>query len=123
MQKQINIKVDSKYISEQSNPEYLNYVFLYDVFIKNNLMEAVRLISRYWKITDGVGRVEEVRGSGVVGKTPTIEAGKSFNYVSFCPLNTPIGFMEGHYVMIDQKGMKFNVPIERFNLIAPETLN
>ena len=123
MREQIKITVDSKFIPGQSNPIQKKYLFLYNVLISNESLETIQLLSRYWKITNGVGKVEEVRGPGVVGKKPIIESGKFFKYVSFCPLNTPVGFMEGHYGMVDMKGKKFNVSIERFNLIVPEVLN
>ena len=123
MKKQIKITVNSKFISDQSNPAQKKYLFLYDVLISNESLETVQLLSRYWKITNGVGKVEEVHGSGVVGEKPIIEPGKSFTYTSFCPLNTPIGFMEGHYVMVDRQGKKFNASIKRFNLAVPEVLN
>ncbi len=123
MGEQIKITVDSKFIPDQSNPVQKKYLFLYNVLISNESVETVQLISRYWKITNGIGKVEEVHGSGVVGEKPIIEPGKFFKYVSFCPLNTPIGFMEGHYVMVDRRGKKFNASIERFNLIVPEFLN
>tara|TARA_B100001113_G_C20886973_1_gene525212 strand:- start:197 stop:568 length:372 start_codon:yes stop_codon:yes gene_type:complete len=123
MREQIKITVDSKFIPDQSNPIQKKYLFLYNVLISNESAETVQLISRYWKITNGIGKVEEVHGSGVVGEKPIIEPGKFFKYASFCPLNTPIGFMEGHYVMVDRQGKKFNAPIERFNLIIPEALN
>lgn len=123
MREQIKITVDSKFIPDQSNPIQKKYLFLYNVLISNESLETIQLLSRYWKITNGVGKVEEVRGPGVVGKKPIIESGKFFKYASFCPLNTPVGFMEGHYGMVDRKGKKFNVSIERFNLIVPEVLN
>ena len=36
----------------------------------------VQLMSRLWRITDGRGRVEEVRGPGVVGEQPVIAPGE-----------------------------------------------
>tara|TARA_B100001175_G_scaffold299419_1_gene290777 strand:+ start:1048 stop:1419 length:372 start_codon:yes stop_codon:yes gene_type:complete len=123
MKEQIKITVDSKFIPNQSNPIQKKYLFLYNVLISNESVETVQLLSRYWKITNGVGKVDEVRGPGVVGEKPIIKAGQFFKYMSFCPLTTPIGFMEGHYGMIDKQRKKFNVPIDRFNLVMPEVLN
>ena len=83
--------------------------------------ETVQLKSRMWRITDAVGHTEEVRGPGVVGQTPVIEPGKSFNYTSGCPLKTPQGIMVGSYQMTDEAGKLFDVAIPAFSLDSPYT--
>ena len=83
----------------------------------------MQLLSRYWRITDGEGRVEDIHGPGVIGKTPILKPEEPFEYTSFCPLPTPLGFMEGSYRMLDESGKEFDVPIERFQLVAPQVLN
>ena len=77
------------------------------------------LRSRYWKITDGRGRIQEVRGAGVVGEQPTLAPGQSFEYTSGAPLPTPSGFMVGSYQMQASDGHLFNVEIPAFSLDSP----
>lgn len=81
----------------------------------------MQLRSRIWRITDGAGHTEEVRGAGVVGQTPVIEPGDSFSYTSGCPLSTPQGIMVGSYQMADAEGRLFNVDIPAFSLDSPFT--
>ena len=82
--------------------------------------KSVTLIERHWRITDAVGRHQEVRGPGVVGEQPTIEPGKSFRYTSGCPLTTPSGLMVGEYRMVDPDGRSFEVSIPAFSLDYPD---
>ena len=81
------------------------------------------LLSRYWHITDGEGRSEDIHGPGVVGQTPSIKSKHFFEYTSFCPLKTPIGFMKGSYRMTLKNGKEFDVPIPQFKLVAKDYLN
>ena len=78
------------------------WFFLYTITITNDGSETVQLLTRHWIITDGNGKVEEVRGPGVVGKQPILKPGESFEYTSGCPLTTPFGVMEGTYQMVDR---------------------
>jgi ApaG protein len=80
-------------------------------------------VSRYWHITDGLGHSQDIHGPGVVGKTPIINSGNSFEYTSFCPLKTPMGFMEGSFRMVDNNEVGFDVEINRFRLLASQILN
>ena len=80
-------------------------------------MEA--LLSRYWRITDGAGHTDEIRGPGVVGQTPLIGPGESFTYTSGCPLKTPSGIMLGSYQVTTREGPAFNVKIPAFSLDSP----
>ena len=95
------------------------YVWAYTVVIENEGTTAAQLKTRYWQITDAKGRVEEVRGPGVVGETPVLKPGESFTYTSGCPLNEPSGVMVGHYGMVDADGDAFNVEIPAFSLDSP----
>ncbi len=95
--------------------------FLYTVAIKNEGKETVQLVSRHWIITDGMGKVEEVHGPGVVGKQPTLAPGQSFEYTSGCPLTTPFGSMHGTYQMINEAAEKFDIEIAPFTLSEPYT--
>ncbi len=117
----IRIRVEPRYMEEQSSPEDGHFVWSYAVEISNDGRETVQLKSRSWRITDGYGRTEEVRGPGVVGQTPVIEPGKSFHYTSGCPLKTPQGIMVGSYQMTDEAGQLFDVAIPAFSLDSPYT--
>ncbi|HLS16854.1 MAG TPA: Co2+/Mg2+ efflux protein ApaG [Paenalcaligenes sp.] len=117
------VKVTPQFIAEQSNPEEQQYIFAYRVNIENKTEQAIQVISRHWIITDGDGDVEEVRGLGVVGQQPLIPPGQGFEYTSGCPLTTPVGTMEGTYYCVDEQGIPFELPIERFVLSVPRTLH
>lgn len=108
-------------MEDQSSPEDSHFVWSYAVEINNDGAETVQLKSRMWRITDALGRTEEVRGAGVVGQTPVIEPGKSFQYTSGCPLKTPQGIMVGSYQMSDEAGKLFDVAIPAFSLDSPYT--
>ena len=117
----IRIRVEPRYMEEQSSPEDGHFVWSYAVEIANDGSETVQLKSRMWRITDALGRTEEVRGPGVVGQTPVIAPGKSFHYTSGCPLKTPQGIMVGSYQMTDEAGALFDVAIPAFSLDSPYT--
>ncbi|MEM9332956.1 MAG: Co2+/Mg2+ efflux protein ApaG [Pseudomonadota bacterium] len=107
------------YIDERSNPSASQYFWAYRIIVENQSDQTVQLVSRYWKIVDSNGRVEEVSGDGVVGLQPFIKAGEDFSYTSGCPLTTPSGIMQGHYTMVDHKGGTFDVEIPAFPLDLP----
>jgi len=99
------------------------WFFAYTIRIENDGAATVRLLSRHWIITDGNGRVEEVRGPGVVGQQPVLGPGASFEYTSACPLPTPFGVMEGSYQMSTESGERFDVRIAPFSLSEPYAIN
>ncbi len=115
----IRVRVAPAYLDDQSDPEDGRYVWAYTVTIENEGEETVQLKSRHWKITDEAGRLEEVRGPGVVGETPTLAPGQSFRYTSGCPLPTPSGIMVGTYQMLSETGETFDVVIPAFSLDSP----
>lgn len=117
----IRIRVEPRYLDDQSSPEDGHYVWSYAVEISNGGTESVQLKTRTWRITDAMGRTEEVRGPGVVGQTPVIPPGGSFSYTSGCPLKTPQGIMVGSYQMTDEAGTLFDVAIPAFSLDSPYT--
>ncbi|MFT4512950.1 MAG: ApaG protein [Planctomycetota bacterium] len=96
-----------------------SYVFRYKITMTNvGADEGVaRLLSRHWLIVDGEGQREEVRGRGVVGEYPSLAAGESYSYVSYCPLPTAWGTMEGSYTFEREDGTRFDVAIDRFFLV------
>lgn len=117
--RQIRIRVRPAYEEDQSTPEDSYYFWTYTIDILNEGTETVQLRSRVWRITDANGKIEEVRGPGVVGQTPTIPPGQSFTYTSGCPLSTPSGIMAGSYQMADEDGKLFDVVIPAFSLDSP----
>ena len=123
MKNNIEIFTSPDYLPDRSDPIKSYYFFSYQIKIVNRSVETIQLLSRYWHIVDGQGRAEDIYGPGVVGKTPVIKPNDLFEYTSFCPLPTPLGFMEGSYRMLDESGKEFDVPIERFQLVAPQVLN
>ena len=126
-QKQLNpqfeIAVKVQYVEAESKPENSYYFFSYKVNIINKSSFSAQLISRHWIITDADGQVEEVRGAGVVGLQPRIQANQSFEYESVCPLGTASGTMKGSYQLISDSGESFDIEIPEFYLIAPFALH
>ena len=123
MKNNIEILTSPDYLPDWSDPIKSYYFFSYQIKIFNRSVETIQLLSRYWHIVDGQGRAEYIYGPGVVGKTPILKPNDLFEYTSFCPLPTPLGFMEGSYRMLDESGKEFDVPIERVQLVAPQVLN
>ena len=115
----IKVAVKPAYLDDQSDPEDDRYVWSYTVTIENNGEETVQLMSRHWNITDGQGRIQEVRGPGVVGAQPVIAPGESFQYTSGCPLETASGHMAGRYKMVSASGEEFEAEIPAFLLESP----
>ncbi|HRY23571.1 MAG: Co2+/Mg2+ efflux protein ApaG [Geminicoccaceae bacterium] len=115
----ISVSVDPFFVEEQSEPADSRWVFGYRVVIENTGSEPVQLMSRYWRIVDGRGRLHEVRGDGVVGEQPMLEPGERFEYTSGTPLGTPTGIMAGTYQMLGADGLWFDVEIPAFSLDAP----
>jgi ApaG protein len=119
----ISVVVRSAYVAEQSTPLASRYVFAYTVVIANEGAEAAQLRTRHWIITDGDGKIEEVRGPGVVGQEPYLQPGEHFEYTSGCVLRTPRGQMRGTYQMHRPNGRVFDATIAPFLLALPHSLN
>jgi len=117
--RRIRVSVRPAYLVDQSDPEDDRYVWSYTVTIENRGPEPVQLLSRYWNIIDGQGRIQEVRGAGVVGAQPVIAPGESFQYTSGCPLETASGTMSGRYQMRSASGESFEAEIPPFLLESP----
>ena len=116
----IEVVVKPRFLPERSSLEKSTYFWAYTIEITNRGMDTVQLKTRYWRITDAFGRVQEVRGSGVVGEEPVLEPGAMFEYTSGVPLTTPSGFMVGTYGMVSAKGERFDIDIPAFSLDGPE---
>jgi ApaG protein len=117
--KSITVTVEPTYLEDQSSPAEDRYVWAYHVRIQNDGAETVQLRRRHWRITDGRGRTQEVRGPGVVGEQPVLAPGQSFEYTSGTPLNTPSGIMVGSYEMETRQGESFQIAIPAFSLDSP----
>jgi ApaG protein len=115
----IRIVVQPQFLENQSEPEDSKFVWAYTITLENLSGETVKLLTRHWIITDGLGRQQEVKGDGVIGEQPTLRPGDSFQYTSGCPLTTSSGLMSGSYGMVDGKGENFDVVIPAFSLDSP----
>ena len=120
---QFEITVSPEYMDELSSPDEAQFVFAYHITIRNIGSKSARLMRRYWRITDGNAKVEEIQGDGVIGEQPTIESGSEHAYSSFCVLNTPLGCMQGRYQMLGEDGERFNADIPVFTLAKEGVLH
>jgi ApaG protein len=115
----IKITVKPVYLEDQSSPTENHFVWAYHIRIENHGGDTVQLRNRYWRITDSLGRVQEVRGAGVVGEQPVLKPGESYEYTSGTPLPTPSGIMVGAYQMEGPNGERFDVAVPAFSLDSP----
>ncbi|MDQ3079829.1 MAG: Co2+/Mg2+ efflux protein ApaG [Pseudomonadota bacterium] len=116
----VMVRVAVAYLADQSSPAARRWFWSYHIRIENRREDTVQLLARHWVIKDMTGFVHEVRGEGVVGDTPSIERGASYDYVSGCPLETPAGVMAGTFHMVDEQGSPFDIEIPAFELATPD---
>jgi ApaG protein len=116
----IEITVEPEFMADRSDPSEGRWFWAYTIRIQNNGSRTVQLMHRHWRITDANGRLEEVKGPGVVGEQPILSPGQSFSYTSGCPLPTPSGIMVGSYRFIHENGEGFDVAIPAFSLDSPQ---
>jgi ApaG protein len=119
----VRVVVVAEFSPARSRIDEKQWFFLYTITITNGGDETVQLLSRHWIITDAAGRVEEVKGPGVVGEQPILEPNASFTYTSGCPLTTSFGMMEGTYQMVTPAGEAFDAKIAPFTLSEPYTVH
>lgn len=119
----IRIQVEPQFDPRRSDPDEQRWFFLYTVTITNESDVTTQLISRHWIITDAEGKIQEVRGPGVIGEQPRLAPGQSFSYTSGCPLGTEFGSMHGTYQMVTEDGEEFEVEIAPFTLSEPYTVH
>jgi ApaG protein len=117
---EIEVKVTPRFLPERSSNEKSYYFWSYTIEITNRGSETVQLKTRHWRITDALGRLQEVRGAGVVGEEPILAPGAAFEYTSGVPLPTPSGFMVGTYGMVGPNGERFDIEIPAFSLDSPQ---
>ncbi len=124
--RKIEVSVTPRFLSERSSPGNGYFFWSYTIDIANHGNETVQLKTRHWRITDALGRLQEVQGPGVVGEEPLLKPGASFEYTSGVPLPTASGFMTGSYGMVTDSGEAFDIEIPTFSLdssYAERTLN
>ncbi len=119
----IIVKVATAFVEEQSDATQNRFVFAYTMTIHNAGSVPAKLLARHWIITDGNGRVQEVRGEGVVGEQPHLRPGEGFQYTSGTMLETPVGTMRGSYQMLADDGVEFDAEIGAFTLSIPRVLH
>ncbi|MBB5207285.1 Co2+/Mg2+ efflux protein ApaG [Chiayiivirga flava] len=119
----IRIDVATQYLDDQSAPEQNRFAFAYTIRIRNDGAVPARLLKRHWVITDANGKVQEVRGEGVVGEQPRLRPGEDFEYTSGAVLETNVGTMRGSYEWVADDGTRFDAPIAQFTLSVPRTLH
>ena len=119
----VRVQVSPRFVAERSDRRNNLWVFSYEVRISNLGDRPVQLVARHWVITDANGRVEHVRGPGVVGEQPWIPPGAAHEYMSGCPLPTSLGSMYGSYTMLFEDGEQFEAEIAPFVLVEPDTMN
>jgi len=117
------VDVESTYVVEQSDPDENRFVFSYTITIRNEGQVPAKLLARHWIITDADGKVQEVKGDGVVGEQPHLKPGDGFRYTSGAILETPVGSMYGTYNMIADDGNEFIADIQPFTLSMPNTIH
>ena len=118
--RQIEVRVEPQFLAERSSPENGYYFWAYTITLTNLGRETVQLKRRHWRITDAHGRLQEVRGAGVVGEEPVLKPGENFEYTSGVPLPTTSGFMSGTYGMINASGEEFEIEVPAFSLDTPQ---
>lgn len=119
----IDVSVTTRFLEDQSSPEHGRYAFAYTITVSNHGRLPAQLLSRHWIITDGDGKVDEVRGAGVIGKQPLIGVGESHTYTSGTVMPTLVGNMQGSYQMLAADGTRFEATIEPFRLAVPGALH
>ena len=119
----IDVLVNTSYIENQSIPEDNQYFFSYTITLHNTGNQAAQLESRHWIITDANGKIQEVRGEGVIGEKPLLQSGEEYRYTSGAVIKTPVGSMRGSYQMVAEDGTKFDAMIPVFTLSTPNILH
>lgn len=118
-----DVKVETTYIPSESDPDSARFIFAYTITIMNKGDVPAQLLTRHWVITDSNGKVQEVKGEGVVGEQPYIKPGQGFQYTSGTMLETPFGVMQGTYQMVGENGDAFDAEVKPFTLATPQVLH
>ncbi|HET7269118.1 MAG TPA: Co2+/Mg2+ efflux protein ApaG [Oleiagrimonas sp.] len=118
-----DIAVQTRFVPQQSRPDEQRFVFAYTITLRNTGDMPAQLLSRHWVISDANGKIEEVRGDGVIGEQPWLRPGDDYEYTSGAVLETAVGTMHGSYQMLADDGTRFDAPIAPFTLAIPRTLH
>ena len=119
----IVVNVQTVFVEAQSEPEEDRYVFAYTIKITNEGAKPAKLLTRHWIITDSNGKVQEVKGEGVIGQQPYFQPGEFFHYTSGTVIETPVVCMQGSYQMLSDDGSHFDAEILPFSLSVPKMLH
>jgi ApaG protein len=119
----INVRVETSYLADQSDPGERRFAFSYTITIRNDGQVPARLMQRHWVFTDANGKEQEVRGDGVVGEQPRLAPGQGFRYSSGAILETPVGAMQGSYQMQTDAGDHFDAPVAPVRFAVPGILH
>ena len=119
----IEVSAESVYVRAESEPNDGRYLFAYRVVIRNVGSIAAQLKTRHWIITDSNGKIQEVRGDGVVGEQPHLKPGEEFTYTSAAIIDTPVGSMHGAYQFVTDSGLEFDAVIPPFGLSMPNVVH
>ncbi|KAF4046561.1 ApaG domain [Phytophthora infestans] len=125
----VRIEASSKYVQSHSNPASNTYRFTYRVTITNQNEEcSIQILGRQYTFESEKGqRVALPRNSpGIVGATPLLAPGQTFEYGSGVDIDAPRGSVTGclHAVRKtedDDDGELFDVLVSKFALVAPHT--
>ena len=120
---QFTVTVVTQYLPERSSAADDAYAFAYTITIRNTGPVTGQLIARHWIISDGAGKVEQVRGLAVVGHQPLLRPGEQFEYTSWAQIATPRGRMEGTYFCITEDAHWFETPVPAFELSQSQALH
>ncbi len=119
----VRIQAAAQYLPEESKAAEGKFVFAYKITMTNLGEQRARLVARHWIIVDSEGRRQDVRGPGVVGEHPVLGHRESYSYISYCPLPTSVGAMQGAYQMVTKSGQQFEAEIAPFTLAVPFAVN
>ncbi|RZL55609.1 MAG: Co2+/Mg2+ efflux protein ApaG [Variovorax sp.] len=117
-QSPMSVQVEPRYLADQSSPGQQIFTFAYTITVTNVGQVAAQLIARHWLIEDASGHTQEVKGLGVIGQQPLLAPGESFRYTSGCRLQASSGSMHGSFLVVDELGARFDVPVPLFVLEA-----
>ncbi len=120
----VQVSVETYYQDHLSNVAKRYFVFTYNINIVNNNPFKIKLLSRYWDISDSIGTNHVVEGDGVIGQQPVLNLNESHQYVSGCNLYSEVGKMKGYYTFLNlEDNTTFRVKVPEFVMICPWKLN
>jgi ApaG protein len=116
----LKVRVDQLlYMPALDAPPDRPHPFAYFLSIHNGSDRAVTLLARKWVVRQECGGIHVVEGTGVVGKTPRLEAGESFSYNSY---HTVVSHAEvsGAFLFEDDSGRRYVARVPDYHLEVPQ---